>query len=64
MSFELSVGGFFAFLFRPFTNPMGFIMLIGAIVLIWLRIKGKIGSPFDKKGNNNQQGYKVDYHIK
>lgn len=63
MAFGISVGGFFEFLTRPFTNPIGWILIIGAAIWIYLRITGKVGGiNFKKKGRGG--GGQADYIIK
>lgn len=62
MGFGLSVGGFFDFLLRPFTNPIGWIMLLGAGVWIYLRITGKVGG-FGKRKDRGGGGGGADYVI-
>lgn len=62
MVFELSIGGFFKFLIRPLTNPIGIILLLGAVIWIFLRITGRIqGFGKKRKGSNTQT---ADYIIK
>lgn len=63
MGFSLSVGGFFSFLLKPFTNPVGIVMMIGVGVYIFLRVTGRIGFKRDKpKGGSG--GGNADYIIK
>lgn len=62
MGFGLSVGGFFSFLTRPFTNPVGWILLIAAAVWIWARLSGKVGGL--RRGRERQGGSQADYIIK
>lgn len=38
----LGVADFFEFITRPFTNPMGWIMLFGVGLYIYFRVTGKI----------------------
>jgi hypothetical protein len=49
------------FITRPFTNPIGWIMIIGLGIYIYLRISGRIGYKKDKGGNS---GGGADYVIK
>ena len=58
----IGVGDFFEFLFRPFTNPIGWVLLIGAVAYIYLRLSGKIGFKRDKPKGGSSAG--ADYEIK
>lgn len=59
MAFNMSIQGFFEFLIRPLTNPIGWVLLIGAAIWIWARLKGKVGSIGKNKNQNT-----ADYTIK
>lgn len=50
------------FLIRPFTNPIGWIMLAAAAVYIFGRVTGRIS--FGKKKGLESRGRKADYIIK
>lgn len=63
MAFDISVGGFFSFLGRPFTNPIGIIMLLGVAVYVWARLSGRIGGFGGRRERGGGSG-RVDYVIK
>lgn len=63
--FEISAKGFFEFLGRPFTNPIGWVLIGGVILYIILRLKGKIGGFGGSGGSKGkQQQRSADYVIK
>ena len=61
MAISMSFSGFMGFITRPFTNWMGWVLLIGAGVIIYLRVSGKIGG-FGKGGRDSGSG-QVDYKL-
>lgn len=64
MAFELSLSGFANWITRPFTNPIGWILIIALGIYVYLRIKGKIRFKRDQQGPGGPGTTRADYYIK